>query len=88
MNLYYGQECARNFYLYRNMKLKEFEIECAGLKDQGGNLIIFQHYLDGLNVLEKEGFELIEIVPFPESMIMNNATFIFRRKSDQKRAIE
>lgn len=80
----HGQECVRNFNLLRKRSIKNFKNECAGVKDWEENLLNFKDYLDGLNLLEEEGFELIEIVPFPESRILNNATFIFRRKSDQE----
>lgn len=80
MLIYYGQDCMDNFGLLNGWTSRTLREDCIGLKDKYGDLVDFNHYMTGLNFMEKMGFELLEIIPTQDSEVIHTSSFIFKRK--------
>ncbi|MEL6256938.1 MAG: hypothetical protein AAFR87_33380 [Bacteroidota bacterium] len=76
----YGQDCIMTNGVLRRQK---FIRNCSGLLDQEGEPILVRNYMKGLNLLEKEGWELVTVAVdtnMKGSSEPESHQYIFRRK--------
>ena len=70
----HGQTCIKDASIYLSSNDYDYIYDCLGLKDANGDLLIITHYIAAINLLEKHGFQLVEILP-GEGYIMKRGKF-------------
>ena len=78
MTISYGQECLATITLRTG---RAFLQQCNGVQDAKGNLVLFNDYIQGLNYIKSQGWELVEVMDNASdgSSSPRSSKFLFKR---------
>lgn len=87
MTISYGQECLATVTLRTG---RAFLLQCNGVQDVRGNLVVFNDYIQGLNYIKSQGWELVEIMDniSEGSSSPRNSRFLFKRAYDSRATVK
>ncbi|MEL6135628.1 MAG: hypothetical protein AAFR59_19895, partial [Bacteroidota bacterium] len=87
MAISYGQPCLAANAIMLN---RGFLLQCNGVKDDDGKLVVFNDYIAGLNYIKQQGWELMEVMENASdgSSSPRSSKFLFKRAYDSRATVK